>query len=180
MTVFIVVLVAFVCNNGGLSFDSIFLTGNSKSKADDYKELFDLIEDKDGLKSIRAIHEQLDNDEIIRQYSIGYSIRVLHEQLDNDNKDGTIEPSETGDFIRVDLQGVSNHRQQQERQKSFHKKDSEITVKDLWNTRWKSEVHNWTVEVTIEWLTNSCDLPQYAGTNFFFLLKLNLKDNFIF
>ena len=92
MTVFIVVLVAFVCNNEGLSFDSISLTGNSKSKADVYKELFDLIEDKDGLKSIRAIHEQLDNDEIIGQYSIGDSIRALHEQLE-DNNDGTIEPS---------------------------------------------------------------------------------------
>ena len=25
-----------------------------------------------------------------------------------------------------------------------------------------SEVHNWTVEVTIEWLTKNCELPQYA------------------
>ena len=143
-TVFTVVLIALVGHGGGLSFVSISSTGTPESRADEYKELLDLTEDKDGLESIRAIHEQLDDD-----------------------NDGTIEPSETGDFIRVD-QGVSNHRQQQERQKSFHKKDSEITVKDLWNTWWKSEVHNWTVEVTIEWLTNSCDLPQYAGTNFFF------------
>merc|ERR1719438_151288 len=31
------------------------------------------------------------------------AIRALHQQLDDDN-DGTIEPSETGDFIKADLQ----------------------------------------------------------------------------
>jgi hypothetical protein len=45
----------------------------------------------------------------------------LHEQLDDDN-DGTIEPSETGDFIREDLQyrGNNDKHQQQMRQKTFH------------------------------------------------------------
>ena len=33
------------------------------------------------------------------------SIRALHRQLDDDN-DGSIEPSETGDFIRGDLKKV--------------------------------------------------------------------------
>ena len=105
---------------------------------DEYRRLFEVTEDKDGLESIRAIHEQLDDD-----------------------NDGTIEPSETGDFIRVDLHPGNRH-QQQLRQKSFHRKDSEITVKDLWNTWWKSEVHNWTVDSTVDWLIKNCELPQYA------------------
>ena len=111
---------------------------NPQTHADEYRKLLEVTEDKDGLESIRAIHEQLDDD-----------------------NDGTIEPSETGDFIRVDLH-PGNKAQQQLRQKNFHKKDSEITVKDLWTTWWKSEVHNWTVDHTVEWLTHNCDLPQYA------------------
>lgn len=116
-----------------------FVSANSlQDHADEYRKLFEVTDDKDGLESIRAIHEQLDDD-----------------------NDGTIEPSETGDFIRVDLHPGSRD-QQQLRQKNFHKKDSEITVKDLWTTWWKSEVHNWTVDHTVEWLIKSCELPQYA------------------
>jgi stromal interaction molecule 1 len=48
------------------------------------------------------------------------------------------------------------------REKIFHRKDDEITVADLWQTWAKSEVYNWTVEQTAEWLTHSVDLPQYA------------------
>ena len=36
------------------------------------------------------------------------------------------------------------------RANKFHRKDSEVTVNDLWHTWWKSEVHNWTVDQTIE------------------------------
>ena len=53
------------------------------------------------------------SDEYERQYQILWTsvedrtgleaIRSLHQQLDDDN-DGTIEPSETGDFIKADLQ----------------------------------------------------------------------------
>ena len=43
-------------------------------------------EDKDGLESIRALHRQLDDD-----------------------NDGSIEPSETGDFIRGDLKKVKKN-----------------------------------------------------------------------
>ena len=61
-TVFTVVLIALVGHGGGLSFVSISSTGTPESRADEYKELLDLTEDKDGLESIRAIHEQLDDD----------------------------------------------------------------------------------------------------------------------
>ena len=45
----------------------------------------------------------------------------------------------------------------------LHHKDKEITVLDLWSTWSKSEVHNWTVEQTAEWLAVSVELPQYQA-----------------
>lgn len=48
------------------------------------------------------------------------------------------------------------------RERIFHKKDTEITVADLWSTWIKSEVHNWTAEQTADWLKHSVDLPQYS------------------
>ena len=35
---------------------------------------------------------------------------------------------------------------------------------DLWVTWAKSEVHNWTVEQTVDWLRDAVDLPQYSAT----------------
>lgn len=37
-----------------------------------------------------------------------------------------------------------------------------ISVKELWEAWLKSEVHNWTVDQTIEWLANCVELPQYV------------------
>jgi len=131
--------------------------------ATEYLTLLSSTEDKVGLEAIRALHQQLDDD-----------------------NDGTIEPSETGDFIKADLQpglhesysghGVGDtqtsidthttiHTQYDgdgRREKLFHKKDTEITVPDLWLTWVKGEVHNWTVDQTVDWLQNNVDLPQYS------------------
>jgi len=85
------------------------------------------------------------------------AIKLLHSQLDDDN-DGTIEPAETGDFIKADLKFDGDRR----REKIFHDKDAEITVADLWVTWTRSEVYNWTVEQTVDWLSYSIELPQYA------------------
>lgn len=104
----------------------------------EYQLLSQTVEDKVGLEAIRALHQQLDDD-----------------------NDGTIEPSETGDFIKADLRYNEDGRA---REKLFHKKDSEITVPDLWSTWAKSDVHNWTVEQTVEWLVHNVDLPQYKET----------------
>ncbi len=101
----------------------------------EYKTLYDATEDKDSLEAIRDLHRQLDDD-----------------------NDGAIEPSETGDFIRADLHYSGDRR----RQRAFHDKDAEITVKDLWLTWRRSEVYNWTVEQVVDWLENSVELPQYA------------------
>ena len=40
--------------------------------------------------------------------------------------------------------------------------DSEITVNDLWHTWRKSDVHNWTISQTVDWLVLNVELPQYA------------------
>ena len=106
-----------------------------QKREQEYEKLYSTEVDKRGLESIRELHMQLDDD-----------------------KDGSIEPSETGDFIRADLKSSDSSQ----RQKKFHRKDSEITVNDLWHTWRKSEVHNWTVSQTIEWLSLNVELPQYA------------------
>lgn len=106
-----------------------------KALEHEYEILHSTVEDKKGLEAIRALHQQLDDDQ-----------------------DGTIEPSETGDFIKGDLKFDGDGR----REKIFHKKDDEITVADLWQTWAKSEVYNWTAEQTADWLVYSVDLPQYV------------------
>ena len=55
-------------------------TAAPRAFAEEYDALWKTVEDKIGLEAIRALHEQLDDD-----------------------NDGTIEPSETRDYIKVDL-----------------------------------------------------------------------------
>lgn len=51
----------------------------------------------------------------------------------------------------------------EKRQKNFHRNDDmHISVKELWQAWLKSEVHNWTVDQTIDWLANYVELPQYV------------------
>jgi len=137
----------------------------SAAKSDEYERQYQIlltsVEDRTGLEAIHSLHQQLDDD-----------------------NDGTIEPSETGDFIKADLQhGLHELDGQGDGQQSLkanrdpraqydgdgsrmdilHRKDKEITVLDLWSTWSKSEVHNWTVEQTAEWLAVSVELPQYQA-----------------
>ena len=129
----------------------------------EYEQLFERTEDKDSLDAIRQLHEQLDDD-----------------------NDGTIEPSETGDFIKEDLNllgnGSGDHKS---RASNFHSKDAEITVKDLWTTWVRSEVYNWTTEQVVDWLTGSVELPQYgdrfraAGVNGTHLPKAAVSTSFL-
>lgn len=37
-----------------------------------------------------------------------------------------------------------------------------ISVRELWEAWLKSEVHNWTVEQTCDWLVTCVELPQYV------------------
>ncbi|GBP45067.1 Stromal interaction molecule homolog [Eumeta japonica] len=65
-------------------------------------------------------------------------------------------------FLREELQYDSGY---EKRQRAFHHNDDmHISVKELWEAWLRSEVHNWTVEQTVEWLTQSVDLPQYKTT----------------
>ena len=51
----------------------------------EYRDLLNRVEDRSGLQAIKLLHQQLDDD-----------------------KDGTIEPFETGDFIKADLKVETN------------------------------------------------------------------------
>ncbi|CAB3251695.1 unnamed protein product [Arctia plantaginis] len=86
------------------------------------------------------------------------AITMLHRQLDDD-ANGNVDLSESDDFLREELQYDSGY---EKRQRAFHHNDDmHISVKELWEAWLRSEVRNWTVEQTVEWLSQSVDLPQY-------------------
>ena len=72
--IFTVVLIAFVGSGGGFSF--VTGSGTPESRADEFKELLELTEDKDGLESIRAIHEQL-----VIFYNLSINIKLYPTKL---------------------------------------------------------------------------------------------------
>lgn len=87
------------------------------------------------------------------------AIRSLHRQLDDDDN-GNIDLSESDDFLREELKYDSGY---EKRHKAFHfNDDMHISVKELWEAWLRSEVHNWTVDQTTEWLAQSVQLPQYV------------------
>jgi len=87
------------------------------------------------------------------------AIRSLHRQLDDD-RDGLIELSESDEFLREELQYENGA---EKRQRVFHRGDDmHISVKEPWEAWVRSEVHNWTVEQTTEWLSSTVELPQYV------------------
>ncbi|GFU18237.1 stromal interaction molecule 2 [Trichonephila clavipes] len=61
-------------------------------------------------------------------------------------------------FFRDEL----NYKSGYERQKRFHRNDKHISVDELWSSWKSSEVHDWTVEETVQWLLSCVDLPQYT------------------
>ncbi|XP_047241143.1 stromal interaction molecule 2 isoform X3 [Girardinichthys multiradiatus] len=83
------------------------------------------------------------------------ALRHIHKQLDDDN-DGGIEVNESVEFIIEDMK-----QQQTNKHSNLHREDQHITVEELWRG-WKTcEVHNWTMEDTVQWLKESVELPQY-------------------
>ncbi|XP_058444662.1 stromal interaction molecule homolog isoform X3 [Malaya genurostris] len=87
------------------------------------------------------------------------AIRSLHRQLDDDDN-GDIDLSESDDFLREELKYDSGY---EKRHRAFHfNDDMHISVKELWEAWLRSEVHNWTVDQTTEWLAQSVQLPQYV------------------
>nr|CAH7726096.1 unnamed protein product [Callosobruchus chinensis] len=87
------------------------------------------------------------------------AIKILHRQIDDD-QDGTIDLSESDDFLKEELKIDAG---KEKRQKNFHRNDDmHISVKELLEAWLRSEVHNWTLDQTSDWLTNSVQLPQYV------------------
>ncbi|XP_077399854.1 stromal interaction molecule 2 isoform X2 [Vanacampus margaritifer] len=83
------------------------------------------------------------------------ALRHIHKELDDDN-DGGIEVNESVEFIREDMK-----QHQTNKHSNLHREDQHITVEELWKGWKTSEVHNWTVEDTVQWLKESVELPQY-------------------
>ncbi|XP_034757275.1 stromal interaction molecule 2 isoform X3 [Etheostoma cragini] len=83
------------------------------------------------------------------------ALRHIHKQLDDDN-DGGIEVNESVEFIIEDMK-----QQQTNKHSNLHREDQHITVEELWKGWKTSEVHNWTVDHTVQWLKESVELPQY-------------------
>ncbi|XP_066851839.1 stromal interaction molecule 2 isoform X4 [Anser cygnoides] len=84
------------------------------------------------------------------------ALRMIHKQMDDD-KDGGIEVDESDEFLREDMQ----YKDASNKHSHLHREDKHITIEDLWR-RWKtSEVHNWTQEDTLQWLSEFVELPQY-------------------
>nr|XP_044623605.1 stromal interaction molecule 2 isoform X2 [Equus asinus] len=91
------------------------------------------------------------------------ALQTIHKQMDDD-KDGGIEVDESVEFIREDMK----YKDASNKHSHLHREDKHITVEDLWK-RWKtSEVHNWTLEDTLQWLIEFVELPQY---------EKNFRDN---
>ncbi|XP_058806983.1 stromal interaction molecule homolog isoform X2 [Phymastichus coffea] len=89
------------------------------------------------------------------------AIKSLHSQLDDD-ANGNIDLSESDDFLREELQYEAGYER---RQRAFHHNDDmHISVRELWEAWLRSEVHNWTIEQTSEWLKTNVELPQYVPT----------------
>ncbi|XP_072109020.1 stromal interaction molecule 2 isoform X1 [Mobula birostris] len=85
------------------------------------------------------------------------AIRMIHKQMDDD-ADGDVDVEESHEFIKEDMKD----KDPTSKGNTFHKEDKHITVRDLWN-HWKnSQVHNWTVDETMDWLIHFVELPQYA------------------
>ncbi|KAL6118533.1 stim2 [Pungitius sinensis] len=82
-------------------------------------------------------------------------LRHIHKQLDDDN-DGGIEVNESVEFIIEDMK-----QQQTNKHSNLHREDQHITVEELWKGWKASEVHNWTVDDSVQWLKESVELPQY-------------------
>uniref|UniRef100_A0A3B4WPD3 Stromal interaction molecule 1b n=1 Tax=Seriola lalandi dorsalis TaxID=1841481 RepID=A0A3B4WPD3_SERLL len=87
------------------------------------------------------------------------AICSIHKLMDDD-ADGTVDTTETDEFLREDLK----YHDPKAKHSSFHRADLHISVEDMWNAWKSSEVYNWTVEQVVDWLVVSVELPQYAET----------------
>ncbi|KAF7636375.1 SAM domain-containing protein [Meloidogyne graminicola] len=91
----------------------------------------------------------------------GYlAIKAIHGVLDNDQS-GSIERYESADFLTEDFKFGESDRQK--REKAFHENDESITIDDLWEAWFQSDVREWGEKQVIDWLVNGVKLPQYVN-----------------
>lgn len=137
---------------------------NSSKDLDWRCEELDFCDDKSGFEAIKWLHNQLDDD-----------------------ANGNVDITESDEFLRDEL----HYENANDRHRNFHGNDKHISVDELWKS-WKiSEVHNWTVDETLDWLSTSLELPQYVDiflnnkvdgttlprlTNHQFISALGIKD----
>ncbi|XP_063342403.1 stromal interaction molecule 1-like isoform X1 [Pelmatolapia mariae] len=114
-----------------------------------------VVSTSDTTSDLCAIDQQLCEDE--NSLLSFEAIRSIHKLMDDD-ADGTVDATETDEFLREDLK---DHNPKA-KHSSFHRADAHISVEDMWNA-WKgSEVYNWTVQQVEDWLLASVELPQYS------------------
>ena len=99
----------------------------------------------------------------------------------DDDRDGHVELQETKEFMKEELQYKGNSYS--EREQKFHNNDYHISVDEMWKSWKHSQVHNWTTDDVVAWLSDQVKLPQYAD-NFKrnridgqFLPRLALNEN---
>ncbi|CAK5077040.1 unnamed protein product [Meloidogyne enterolobii] len=99
-------------------------------------------------------------DEKLRDREGYLAIKAIHGVLDNDQS-GSIERYESADFLTEDLKFGESEREK--REKAFHGNDESITVDDLWDAWFQSDVREWDEKQVIDWLVNGVKLPQYVN-----------------
>ncbi|KAM9846958.1 stromal interaction molecule 1-like isoform 3-T3 [Aulostomus maculatus] len=104
-----------------------------------------------------VIDQQLCND--VNSLLSFEAICSIHKLMDDD-ADGTVDTSETDEFLREDLK----YHDPKDKHSSFHRADLHISVEDMWDAWKSSEVYNWTEQQVEDWLLLSVELPQYTET----------------
>ncbi|XP_071362573.1 stromal interaction molecule 1-like isoform X2 [Trachinotus anak] len=116
-----------------------------------------LVSNGNAASDLCAIDQQLCRDE--NSLLSFEAICSIHKLMDDD-ADGTVDTSETDEFLREDLKD----HDPKAKHSSFHRADLHISVEDMWNAWKSSEVYNWTVEQVVDWLAVTVELPQYTET----------------
>ncbi|KAK5887120.1 hypothetical protein CesoFtcFv8_015753 [Champsocephalus esox] len=84
------------------------------------------------------------------------SLCSVHRLMDED-EDGSVDASETHEFLRDDLSLDSK-----DKHRKFHRADALVSLQDLWSSWKSSEVYNWTQQQVFDWFLVSVELPQYS------------------